>query len=100
MKITIQQSGGAVGFAQPPISVETASLPPGDRATIEGLIGSTDFFRLPEVLGKPAGGGDSPEHSIDVQTGAQQHSVRVPLGAVPMLDQLVHAVRVANNRTA
>jgi hypothetical protein len=98
MKVTIQQSGGFVGIAQPPLTIDTAQLRPEDRASVERLIKSVDFFRLPATAGQAPPVGDLPEHSIEVQTGTETHSVRVRQGASQKLDELVHVVRLASNR--
>ena len=97
MRITFQAHGGVAFFPglNRSVNIDTSQLPAEERAKLERLIRSSDFFALPASVGKkPRGAADMREYTLRVEDEKRDHSVCVtePVDD-PGLAQLITELR-------
>jgi hypothetical protein len=106
MKITVRQSGGAVGYlpglasvpGHEPLSVETAGLGLDERAHLERLVQEAGIVGSPPPAPR---GYPGSERLITIESDGKSHTARFPEGEFPEpVRQLIDAVRAAAGRGA
>lgn len=76
MRLTLTRSGGFAGLVRPPVTHDTAELPPASRAEVEKLVARARFFELPATLTVGAPQPDRFQHSLTIAADdGRQHTV-------------------------
>lgn len=76
MELKTWVSGGQIGSVRDVRVLDSERLSDEDRAAVEGLVESADFFDLPEDLTR-AHGNDILASTIEVKDGERSHSVTI-----------------------
>jgi hypothetical protein len=99
MQIAFERSGGFAGVTLG-VSVDTATLPPGEAQEIEGLVRQANFFEIPSQSQTAGRGADRFQYDLTISDGSQRHHVTVGETAVPdTLRPLVqHLTELARRR--
>jgi hypothetical protein len=96
MNVTFERSGGFAGLITTK-TIETDKLPSADAQTLQRLIQSADFFKLPSTI-DGSGQPDRFQYQITVEDNNRHHSVEVGETSVPgtlrpLIDWLMDKVR-------
>lgn len=94
MRVTLSRSGGIAYLPglMSPLTIDSTSLGPTERAALERLVREADFAALPPQVGSaPAGAADQRTYEITVEDEGRSHTVRAiePI-AHPALRSLVN----------
>src|SRR5437016_1368054 len=93
MKITFERTGGFGGLRISK-TIETESLAPAERESLEKAVDAAGFFEMPPVVSAPGQeGNDRFQYRITIEKGDRQHTVEAGEAAVPermrpLLDRL------------
>jgi len=98
MKIELQRSGGFAGIRVPPVVVDTDSLSPQQRESIERAIQESNFFALPARPADPPGGADRFQYQLKIANEGREHVVSVSEGSEGALKPLLEQVRSVSKK--
>jgi hypothetical protein len=100
MRITLSRCGGFAGILPPPITLDTAALPPVAARRIEQLVETADFFNLPRTLAAPARQPDRLQFTVRIaRDDGREHTVACDEEiASEALLELIRAVQSAARR--
>ena len=93
MKLALERGGGVAGLRKPPLELDTAILPPADRARVMALVEAAQLAALPAMLGDSAP--DQLGYTLTV-TGDDGHARTIELAldaAPPALRALLNELR-------
>jgi len=93
MKLVLERGGGVAGLRKPPLAVDTAALPVGDRDRMVALVEAAELATLPRVIGDAAN--DQLGYTLSV-TGddGQAHTIDLVISAAPpALRELISELR-------
>jgi len=79
MRVTLSRSGGIAYLPglMSPLTIDSSSLGPTERAALERLVRDADFAALPPQVGSaPAGAADQRTYEITVEDEGRSHTVR------------------------
>lgn len=83
MRLTFKMEGGLAAFPglSQPVTIDTESLPPEERASVERLVESCHFFDQPTSPSQSAGA-DRRRYTLAIEEDGRSHAVSV-LDPVP-----------------
>jgi hypothetical protein len=89
------------GFSAIPLRVviDTDTLEPADRAELQQLVESADFFNLPATVSVQAGGADRFHYDLTIEAAGHIHHVQTGEAVTGALGTLIERVSaLARNR--
>jgi len=91
MRITIQRSGGFAGLRPPPVTVDTAQLPPDQSAALQEAVKRVDLTASQEPSA-PQRGADRFQYQVTIEDAGQTRSLTFNEGTPSPLKAIVDQV--------